>query len=239
MAFGIMLGVKAILNDCYHHTMLIGLLLEECFRRYPRLLGMCLGMLRAVITFMASSFRPLFRGPLANYVLPTEQQHRTLLDDSPYAKRIAAVRNTLDAIPPEERGNATLHSPGIVLLGNRGCGKSSLMYALAQIPIHLSPTENDEPLPTRCPVQLNLRRTPGEAWRSVIWIYPRGQERYEFERTNEKRELLRLIRRAQTEVLARIDGNRVISENKIVVQIWGAETEFNIIEVPGIDEVLL
>ena len=238
MALGIVLGIKAMLNDCYYPGMLIVLLLEECFRRYPRLSRMCLGMLKTLITFMASSFRPFIRGTLANYVWPTEQQHRTLLDDSNYAKRMAAARNTLDAIPPEERGDATLHSPRIVLLGNRGCGKSSLMYALAQIPIHLLPTEDNEPLSTRCPVQLNLRRAPDGAWRSVIWIYPIGQERYEFARTGERRDLLRLIRRAQTELLNRIDpGNHVISEDEIMVQIWGAETEFNIIEVPGIDEV--
>jgi hypothetical protein len=245
MAFGIVLDIKAMLNDGYYPVILM-LLLEECFRRDPRLLELCLEWLRtSKLATMASSIYHFIGLTLANYSWPTELQHRTLLDNSPYAKRIAEAVKTLEAIPPKDRGNAKLLPPRIVLLGNPGCGKSSLMYALAQIPIHLLPTEDDDlPLPTRCPVQLNLRRTRGESWWSEVWIYPSPWpwRTYKFARTNERQELPRLIRSAQAELLDRAGPGKHIGVTEgraIMVDIWGAETDFNILEVPGIDKVQL
>ena len=165
--------------------------------------------------------------------------HRTLFDDTPYSRRMKAARDVVRDLPLEQNDRVAAKAvpPKILVVGSPGAGKSSLIYALTQIPVHKRPGEI-EPESTRCPVLVQVRSsttapTCEVGIQPVNILTPRL-----FERVNDTQMFPEVIRRAQTSVINSVQGEaHRLSEDLVRAHFFGAATDIDMIEVPGIDAV--
>lgn len=158
-------------------------------------------------------------------------RHRTPLDKTGYT----SLRKELDNILRSLRHDpviAQILNPCILLIGESGSGKSSLMSAITQIPLTTAEgVAND-----RCPVKVRLIRREQDpvpiyqvsVFNSTDGLQPIG-------RTPDKEELQALIQRAY---LATTVAEVPILNDMIQVDVLGAEVDAEFIELPGLNLVI-
>lgn len=196
--------------------------------------------LRYFLASIASIVLSGIHSRLKDYGWASSSCHRTLLDNTPYSQRIKAAWDIVETIPLD-RGDQQAARPvplKIVLLGSPGAGKSSLIHALAQIPIHRCPGDLEPEISTRCPVIVQVRRST-RAVNYEVGIHPQHMNiARSLGRVEDKQDLPGIIRRAQTLVLnPPRPGTIRVSDDAVRVHVYGAATDVTIIELPGIDEV--
>jgi len=147
--------------------------------------------------------------------------------------------------------------PKIVTIGNQSAGKSSLTEAISRIKV---PRANDKC--TRCPTEVILSCGESETWRWIVSLRIAQKDvvgqtlgKIIFGETYSRDELELILRRAQLAILnpsepwqkfANLSDQEckekenedrleiIFSENTIVVDIIGADTNLTFIDLPGI-----
>lgn len=178
--------------------------------------------------------------------------HSTPFDSSRYAKRIndvlhllSGVRRSLiqtDIIPGKVYNKSykpSLSPPKVLILGNKGAGKTSLIYTLAQLPIRRVP-------PTCCPVEIQLRR-PKEGEKSTYQYSVSVELRrstdqstnqtIEKESTNELDEIERIVTAAHIWVKD-AKGHVRNSNYVIVIEINRATLDVILVDLPPLDHIV-
>ena len=185
--------------------------------------------------------------------MTSENRHRTLLDNTQYARRVHQVLDTLTALEHRLPNDGIAFSPPkLVLLGSHGSGKSSLIEAITQIPV---PYSIEGERCTKCPMEIHLRRgNEGCQWRCSVSVLLKNSplhgpnELVPFDSTTNKADAELLLLRARLAtfdpsnfVSYRLDvedppqpgQENQISEDIIVVNITGAAVELTLIDLPG------
>ena len=169
--------------------------------------------------------------------------HRTPLDNSSYASRVANYLDICAEVQCESNIGMLSMIPKIILLGNRGVGKSSLINAITQLRIMLE----EEP-PMLCPIEIRLRRgVRNQA--DCLALVGIGQPPKLFEKTTRMEELPDILRRARIRVLrptiyitgdlASANTGVAFSDRIIIVEIEGAAVDIDLVEFPDIHSVVI
>jgi len=162
-------------------------------------------------------------------------RHRTPLDNTGYT----GLRKELDNILRPLRNDAVIVqilslmvNPHILLIGESGSGKSSLMSAITQIPLTTAEGGGND----RCPVKVRLTRrgqVPFPIYQVSVsnsddGLQPIGE-------TADKEELQALMQRAY---LVATVAEAPISNDMIQVDVLGADVDAEFIELPGLNPVI-
>lgn len=143
--------------------------------------------------------------------------------------------------------------PKIAVIGNQSAGKSSLLEAISRIKVPRASGTC-----TRCPMEIILSSADPQGWRYKVSLRidhsdMLGQKMgvIEFDDTNNEEEVPHLLRRAQLAILNPGKDEKVFlpldekqcndycheiqfSQNKVVLEITGADVDVTFIDLPGI-----
>ena len=173
--------------------------------------------------------------------LISTRSHHTPLDFTRYAAR---AREAIDLINESNTHTpVNFPIPKVVLLGEQGSGKSSLIEILTQIPL---PRSIDDSKGTRCPIEIHLSR--GDEWRCSVSLRNIQDRSQDFDETTNKDTVPTLLSRAQlaafnlTNEHHRLnvedpDGYILplgsVSRNVVEVRITGAGVDAIFVDLPG------
>lgn len=178
----------------------------------------------------------------------------TLAEYSFSMGKLNSINNRLDAIGVEGVLQS-LKLPRIIVMGNQGSGKSSLIEAIAKISLPQAKGTT-----TRCPMEIILKTEAheGPKYRVALKVkyQPDGtplvnSKSDEFASTNSPDELRRIINCAQLAILNPTKGKEeflaleeqqcesyqsrlTFSKNIVVVEVAGAESDITLYDLPGI-----
>lgn len=187
-----------------------------------------------LVWMAAAGFYRILAGEFPS-IPDARNRHRTPLDDTGYT----SLRKELDNILRPLRNDPVITQilsltvrPRILLIGESGSGKSSLMSAITQIPFTTAEGTGNG----RCPVKVRLsQRGQGpfpiyqvSVLNSFEGLQPIGE-------TTDKEELQELI---QTAYLVATVAEAPISNDMIQVDVLGAEVDAEFIELPGLNLVI-
>ena len=209
----------------------LGLISSNDFQKVSRVLGTSLS--KVLLPFQ-QAFREKSRDTLYG---PT---HPTLLDHVPIMSSLLELLDTLN----KASNMITVLDPSppkIVVMGNQGSGKTSLINSIAQLDIKMT---SGPGMATLCPVEIHLRRGKKEEWNCAVSV--RTPQRTQlFRRISNKDELPGILRQVQIAVLNpnRLDRLNLpdgppelpFSNDVIVVEIIGAAVDITFVDLPGLD----
>lgn len=172
--------------------------------------------------------------------------HHTPLDYTEYAER---AREAVDLINEINRDMpVNLNIPKVVLIGEQGSGKSSLIEILAQVPL---PRSINNRKGTRCPIEIHL--SGGDEWRCSVFIRNIQGQSQNFDETTDKDVVPLLLSRAQHAAFnftyqhhlrlnvanppAYLVPLGSVSRNVVEVKITGAGVDAIFVDLPGLGPV--
>jgi vacuolar protein sorting-associated protein 1 len=142
--------------------------------------------------------------------------------------------------------------PKIAAIGNQSAGKSQLIEAISRIKVPRATNTC-----TRCPIEIDLRRSESNEWKCYISLRFVHDDEYgrfgtfEFKQTENKDEIPLILRQAQLAILTPQqepsvfydlseeqcenypDANK-FSSSTIVVKVIGADIDLTFVDLPGI-----
>ncbi|POI33023.1 hypothetical protein CIB84_003224 [Bambusicola thoracicus] len=141
--------------------------------------------------------------------------------DNQYDKKIRPCIDLVDSLRMLGIGN-DLMLPAITVIGDRNCGKNSVLEALSGVAL-----PRDKGVITRCPLELKLKKiTAPQEWKGVIYY-----RKTEIQLQNAS-EVKKAIRKAQ-DIVAGTNGD--ISGELISLEIWSPDVpDLTLIDLPGI-----
>ena len=193
--------------------------------------------------------------PSSPHVRRTRGSSSTTLAEYSFSMgKLNDINNRLDGIGVE-RVLESLKLPRIVVMGNQGSGKSSLIEAIAKISLPQAKGTT-----TRCPTEIILKTEvhDGPKYRVSLKIMyqPDGtplanSKSGEFDSTDSPDELRRIINCAQLAILNPTKGKEeflklgepqcesyrsdlAFSKNVVVLDVTGAESDITLYDLPGI-----
>ena len=191
----------------------------------------------------------------SSHVRGTGNSSSTTLEEYSFSKgKLNDINNMLDNIGVE-RALESLKLPRIVVIGNQGSGKSSLIQAIAKISLPQAKGTT-----TRCPMEIILKTSvhEGPKYRVSLKIKFRpdgtplvNSEPDEFASTENPEELTHIINCAQLAILNPTKGKEeflaleeqqceiyrsrlAFSKNVVVLEVTGAESDLTLYDLPGI-----
>ena len=144
----------------------------------------------------------------------------------------------------------SFHIPKVVLLGEQGSGKSSLIEILTQIPL---PRSINNEKGTRCPIEIHLSR--GDEWRCSIFLRNIQGRPQNFDETTDKDIVPLLLSHAQHAAFNLTNSQLLrlsvadppaylvplgsVSRNVVEVKITGAGVDAIFVDLPGLSPIPL
>lgn len=162
--------------------------------------------------------------------------HRTPFDNARYCRHRKEFDNALRPLENDPNITRTVSitvNPRVLLIGESGSGKSSLLAAITQIPLPTAEGVTND----RCAIMVRLTRGRRQGLLPLYQVSVNNPEEglQCIGETTDKGELQELIREAH--LIATV-AEVPISRDRIEINVLGAEIDAEFIELPGLNPVI-